>query len=116
MKIHQRGDVFLVNLNPVIGSEQGKIRPAVIIQNDIYNTHSDVVIIATISSRQYRGYLSDVHLPKGTIKCLKKDSIVVGNQIRSVDKIRLIKHLGTLPKNIIPSLNQALKISLDLDT
>ncbi|MGV8120627.1 MAG: type II toxin-antitoxin system PemK/MazF family toxin [Candidatus Xenobiia bacterium LiM19] len=109
----RRGDLFLINLDPVKGSEQGGVRPALVIQNDVGNEFSPVVIIAAISSQIKRLY--DVHVliapPEGN---LDKESIVLLNQIRTVDKSRLTRKLGSLSTATMKRVERALKISLGL--
>jgi mRNA interferase MazF len=110
----KRGQVVWVDLNPVIGSEQGKKRPAVVIQNDIGNQHSSVTIVAPITSRIFdKEYLTNVYLPK-SISGLKKDSTVLCNQLRTIDKRRIIRRGKILMKKYIPRLNRAIKVSLGL--
>lgn len=109
----RRGDIFLINLDPVKGSEQGEVRPAVVIQNDVGNEFSPVVIIAAISSQVKRLY--DVHvLVAPSEGNLDKESIVLLNQIRTVDKSRLTRQLGSLSPAAMKRVDRALKISLGL--
>ncbi len=110
----QRGDIFTVDLNPVRGSEQGKIRPALIIQNDIGNRHSPIVIVAAITTGDYARFDANVEVkaPEGG---LQRDSLVLLNQIRSVDKSRLGRYWGHLGDKTMGKVDRALKISLSLD-
>ncbi|MBI9070142.1 MAG: type II toxin-antitoxin system PemK/MazF family toxin [Melioribacteraceae bacterium] len=111
-----RGDVYLVNLDPIIGKEIGKARPSVIIQNDIGNKFSPVTIIAPISS------VKEITKPLPIMIFLKKgegglseDSYVDCGQIRTVDKDqRLITKFGTLDKSKMLEVDKALKVSLSL--
>jgi mRNA interferase MazF len=108
----RRGDVWLADLDPVRGSEQGKTRPVLIVQNDIGNEFSPVVIIAAITSAGgKKEYPTDVLIsaPEGG---LKKDSLVLLNQIRTVDKRRLIEHWGTLSDASMELVGEAIRISL----
>jgi len=110
----KRGEIYLVNFDPTIGSEIKKTRPAVIIQNDISNKHSAVTIVAAISSADDSvPYPNEVFVKKveGGLDC---DSFILLNQVRTVDKIRLAKKLGVLKPQTIRSINQALEISLGL--
>lgn len=110
----QRGDIFLVSLDPVVGSETGKTRPCVVIQNDIGNKHSPTIIVACITSkRKGKSYPTDVFVspPKTG---LTKDSVVLLNQIRTVDKKRLKKKIGKIPPIKMLEVDDALKISIDL--
>lgn len=84
----KRGDIYLVNLSPVVGSEQGGVRPVLIIQNDIGNKFSPTVIVAAISTKVHKKMPTHVSLRKETYN-LKEDSIVCLEQIRTIDKSRL---------------------------
>jgi len=109
-----RGNIVLVNLEPVIGSEQGKTRPAVVIQNNIGNEYSPTTIVASITSKIFgKEYLHNV---KTTAResGLKSDSAIQLNQIRTVDKRRIIKKLGFLDESIMRKVDWAIKVSLDL--
>ena len=111
-----RGDIYLVNLDPIIGKEIGKARPAVIIQNDIGNKFSPVTIIAPISSVKEitKPLPIMVFLKKGE-GSLKESSYIDCGQIRTVDKEqRLITKFGSLEKGKMKEIDQALKISLSL--
>ena len=108
----KRGDIFLANLEPIKGSEQGGIRPVLIIQNDISNKHSPVTIIAAITSKIFeKEFPTNVFLLKKDSK-LDRDSTVLLNQIRTIDKSRLTQKIGSLEVYIINKVNLALKISL----
>jgi len=111
-----RGDVYLVNLDPKIGKEIGKARPAVIIQNDIGNKFSPVTIIAPISSvKEIVKPLPIMILLKKGMGGLSKDSYVDCGQIRTVDRDqRLITKFGTLDKTKMLEVDKALKVSLSL--
>lgn len=111
-----RGDVYLVNLDPIIGKEIGKARPAVIIQNDIGNKFSPVTIIAPISSvKEITKPLPIMIFLKKSEGGLSKDSYVDCGQIRTVDKDRrLISKFGTLDKSKMLEVDKALKVSLSL--
>ncbi len=110
----RRGDIFLVDLDPVKGSEQGKTRPCVVIQNDLGNQYSPVTIIACITSKlNRRVYPTNVFVAAKETG-LDYDSLVILNQIRTVDKRRLIKKLGSIPEAKMLEVDAALKISLGL--
>ena len=110
----KRGDIYLVSLDPTKGSEQGKSRPAVVIQNDIGNKFSPTTIIAPItSSIGDRLYPHEVFITSKE-SGLNKDGVILLNQVRCVDKLRMIKKLGSVPKNRIDDLNRSLAISLGL--
>ena len=110
-----RGDIFLANLEPVRGREQGGIRPVLVIQNNIYNQHSPVIIIAAITSKPFtKEYPTNVFITKQESK-LDKDSTILLNQIRTIDKQRLIKKIGSLDIFTIQKVDMALKISLAIN-
>jgi len=110
-----RGDIFLINFEPSFGSEQGRIRPALIIQNDILNKFSPLTIVAPITSKIYsKEYPTNVFISKQDSK-LDKDSIVLLNQLRAIDKKRIIKKLSSLDNFVMNKVNLALKISLGLN-
>jgi len=113
--IIKRGDIFLANLEPIKGSEQGGIRPVLIIQNDISNKHSPVTIIAAITSRIFnKEFPTNVFVSKEDSK-LDKDSTVLLNQVRTIDSSRLIKRIGSLDNFIMNQVDKSLKVSLSLD-
>ena len=109
-----RGDIFLANLEPVRGHEQGGIRPVLIIQNNISNKYSPVIIIAAITSKYIeKEYPTNIFISKQESK-LKKDSTILLNQIRTIDKQRLIKKTGSLNHFTMQKVDMALKISLSI--
>ena len=111
----KRGDIVLVNLEPVLGSEQGKTRPCLVLQNDIGNATSPTTIVAAITSVTEKEYPFTVFLPEGEAN-LPKDSTVLLNQLRTVSiNDRIIKKIGTVPASRMIRVNQAVKISLALD-
>jgi mRNA interferase MazF len=89
-----RGEIYITNFNPTVGSEQGGIRPALIIQNDIGNCHAPTLIVAPITSKPKAEL--PVHLPVGHVRGLAKTSTLLLEQIRTVDKSRMGKYVGTL--------------------
>ena len=110
-----RGDIFLANLEPIKGHEQGGIRPVLIIQNDIGNKTSPVTIIASITSKKYsRELATNVEIKKED-SGLKIDSIILLNQIRTIDKTRIINKIGSLNGFIMRKVDLAIRISLGLD-
>ena len=111
----KRGDIFLADLEPVQGSEQGGIRPALIIQNNVHNQYSPVIIIAAITAKNFtKEFPTNVSLKKEDSR-LKKDSTILLNQIRTIDKKRILKKVSELDKEIMEKVNLAIKISLDLN-
>lgn len=112
----RRGDIFYADLRPVIGSEQGGIRPVLIIQNDVGNRHSPTVICAAITSKMNKAKLP-THIELTVEKHhMIKDSVILLEQIRTIDKTRLKDKICHLDETIIKKINKALMISLDLDT
>ena len=110
----KRGDVFYANLNPVVGSEQGGTRPVLIIQNDIGNKYSPTVIIAAITSRINKAKLpTHVEIPSNYTN-LDKDSVILLEQIRTIDKKRLQRRIAHLEEDVIEDVNTSLEISLGL--
>ena len=111
----KKGDVILVNLNPAKGGEKKKIRPCLIIQNDVGNKFSPLTIIAVITSQKEidKKYPTDVWVEKGE-GGLGVPSIVQCDQIRTIDKNRIIKKFDSFNASIMEEVNKALKISLDL--
>ena len=110
----KRGDVFLVNFDPTLGAETKKTRPALVVSNDISNTHSPIVSISPITSNVTRVYSFEVEIP-AVVAGLKVRSKIMVHQTRAVDKIRLIKRLGHLPEPILEDVNRALKLHYDLE-
>ena len=110
----KRGEVVLVNFDPVKGSEQKGIRPALIIQNNIYNEYSPITIVAPITSKLYKKeYPTNINLLKEDSK-LGKDSTILLNQIKTIDKSRIIKKISSLSKEIMDKVDLAIKVSLGL--
>jgi mRNA interferase MazF len=110
----RRGELYYVELDPVIGSEQGGRRPALVIQNDIGNQHSPVVIVAAVTSRPaVRDRPTDVSIQPGS-SGLEVSSRVMLNQIRTVDKRRLRRRVGELTAGEMAQVDQAIRISLGL--
>ena len=112
--VPRRGDVYLVRLDPTIGAEIKKTRPAVVIQNDIANRASPITIVAAITSQvDEELYPTDVLIRRGEAG-LRSTSVVLLNQLRSVDRRRLLRRLGSLDSRTMARLNQALAISVGL--
>lgn len=114
--IIRRGDIFYADLRPVVGSEQGGIRPVLIIQNDVGNKHSPTVICAAITSRMNKAKLP-THVELDTRKCdMIKDSVILLEQLRTIDKQRLKEKICHIDEELLEKVNCALKVSLELDT
>ncbi len=110
-----KGDVIVVNLEPVTGSEQGGLRPCLVIQNDISNANSPLTIVAAITSQiKSKKFITNIFLERG-LGGLNRDSILLLNQIRTIDKSRIIKKIGSLPFEIMKKADNALSISLGLN-
>ena|SRR3989344_2241751 len=110
----KRGDIVLVNFEPVRGSEQGGIRPSLVIQNDIFNKYSPTTIVAPITSKLFKKeYPTNVTLKKEDSR-LNQDSTVLLNQIKTIDKSRIIRKISLLDFYSMKKVDLALKISLDL--
>lgn len=112
----KRGDVYYADLRPVIGSEQGGIRPVLIIQNDIGNRHSPTVICAAITSKMNKAKLpTHIELDAGKYEMVK-DSVVLLEQLRTIDKKRLKDKVCHLDQDVMEKVNYGLRISLELGT
>lgn len=112
----RRGDIYYADLRPVVGSEQGGVRPVLIIQNDVGNRHSPTVICAAITSRMNKAKLP-THIELSADKYhMVKDSVVLLEQLRTIDKMRLKDKVCRLDGEALKKVNRALRISLDLDT
>lgn len=110
----KRGDIILVDLEPVKGSEQGETRPSLVIQNNIYNKYSPTTIIAPITTKLYKKeYPTNVFISNDDSD-LNKDSTILLNQIKTIDKMRAIKKLGSLNEFVMRKIDFAIKMSLDL--
>ena len=112
----RRGDIYYADLRPVIGSEQGGIRPVLIIQNDVGNKHSPTVICAAITSKMNKAKLP-THIELNASKYdMVKDSVVLLEQLRTIDKKRLKDKVCHLDEDIMRRVNRGLMVSLELDT
>jgi len=113
--IIKRGDIVLVNLDPVVGSEQGKTRPALVIQNDIGNAYSPTTIVAPITSKVFsKEFPTNVQATPAD-SGLERDSTIMLNQIRTIDKSRIAKKIGKLSAELMKKVNFAIKASVGLD-
>jgi mRNA interferase MazF len=110
----RRGDMFYADLTPGIGSEQSGCRPVLIIQNDSGNKHSNTVIAAIITSRISTKTKLPTHAPIKAQQGLGHDSLVLMEQIRTIDKIRLKEYIGTLDCDAIRRVDRALAVSVGL--
>ena len=110
----RRGDIFYADLSPVIGSEQGGLRPVLIVQNDVGNKYSPTVIAAAITSRMTKSKLPTHIDVLGDSVGLSKDSVILLEQIRTLDKKRLKEKMGHLDDTVMKEVNEAITISFGL--
>ena len=114
--IIRRGDIYYADLRPVVGSEQGGVRPVLIIQNDVGNRHSPTVICAAITSRMNKAKLpTHVELNRGSCDMIR-DSVILLEQLRTIDKQRLKEKICHIDEELQQKVDEALMISLELRT
>lgn len=110
-----RGDLYFADLSPVVGSEQGGVRPVLVIQNDVGNKYSPTVIVAAVTSRSTKASIpTHVSIPKAH-KGLKQDSMVLAEQIRTIDRNRLKEYIGHLEQGEMEGIEKAMVTSLGLE-
>ena len=110
----KRGEIYFVSFDPTLGAEICKTRPALVLQNNIANRHSPITIVAAITSQLEEPlYPTEVFVPAGE-GGLRTNSVVLLNQVRTVDRLRLIQRLGSLKPKTMKRVNQALRISMGL--
>ena len=112
--IIRRGDIYYADLRPVVGSEQGGVRPVLIIQNDVGNRHSPTVICAAITSKMNKAKLPTHVEIKAKDYGILKDSVILLEQVRTIDKSRLKEKVCHLNSEIQQKINEALMVSLSL--
>ena len=112
--IIRRGDIYYADLRPVVGSEQGGVRPVLIIQNDMGNRHSPTVICAAITSRMNKAKLPTHVEIKAEDYGIVKDSVILLEQVRTIDKSRLKEKVCHLNSEVLQRINKALMVSLSL--
>jgi mRNA interferase MazF len=116
MRVVKRAEVYLADLNPIQGSEQGGIRPVLIIQNDIGNRYSPTVIVAAITAKISKARLpTHVEIKKEDVGLIK-NSVILLEQIRTIDKIRLEDKIGELDSSIMEIVDKCLGISIGLSS
>lgn len=111
-RIIRRGDIFYADLRPVVGCEQGGIRPVLVIQNDIGNRYSPTVIVVAITSKSKKELPTHVEL--GCMEALQKNSVVLLEQIRTIDRTRLLEYIGSVSRLRMLLIDQALLLSIGL--
>ena len=111
----KRGELYYADLSPVIGSEQGGVRPVLVVQNDIGNRYSPTIIAAAVTSRINKARLPTHIELSAESYGLNKDSVILLEQIRTLDKKRLKERIGELPLSVMQRVDDALKISLGFD-
>lgn len=110
----RKGDIFFADLSPVVGSEQGGVRPVLVVQNDIGNRFSPTIIVAAVTSQTNKAKLP-THVPiRADGHGLNRDSVVLLEQLRTIDKKRLREHIGTVEEEVIDTVDEALSISLGI--
>ncbi len=116
MSLIRRGDIYYADLSPVVGSEQGGIRPVLIVQNDVGNKHSPTVIAAAITSKINKNRLPTHIEVDARNYGLARDSIILLEQIRTLDKRRLKERMGHLDREAMDKVDRAISISFGLET
>lgn len=110
----KRGEIYFAQLNPVVGSEQGGIRPVLVVQNDIGNQYSPTTIVLAITSQINKAKMP-THVEIKSSECgLERDSVILAEQIRTIDKSRLKKRIAFLEDSLMDKVAHAIKISLGL--
>lgn len=112
--IVKKGDLFFADLSPVIGSEQGGVRPVLVVQNDVGNKYSPTIIVAAVTSQTGKAKLPTHVQLSASQGGLSKDSVVLLEQLRTIDKQRLKERIGALNENQIPDVEKALSVSLGI--
>ncbi|MDD3269223.1 MAG: type II toxin-antitoxin system PemK/MazF family toxin [Syntrophomonadaceae bacterium] len=110
----KRGEIYFAQLNPVVGSEQGGVRPVLVVQNDIGNQYSPTTIILAITAQINKAKLPTHVELKANLYGLEKDSVILAEQIRTIDKTRLKQKIAVLKEETMDKVNHALNVSLGL--
>lgn len=111
----RKGDLYFADLSPVTGSEQGGIRPVLVVQNDVGNKFSPTIIVAAITSRRNKADLPTHVEIEADGNGLSKNSVVLLEQLRTIDKRRLRERIGTIDKTRLPEVDEALSVSLGIE-
>lgn len=113
---YRRGDIYLADLSPFCGSEQGGVRPVVVIQNNTGNKHAPTLVVATITAKTRKKAKQPTHYLIRNNPALSRPSLVLLEQLRTIDKQRIIKYLGRVTRKEMRGVDAALRVSLDLIT
>ena len=113
---YRRGDIYLADLSPFCGSEQGGVRPVVVIQNNTGNKHAPTLVVATITAKTRKKTKQPTHYLIRNNPALSRPSLVLLEQLRTIDKQRIIKYLGRVTRKEMHGVDAALRVSLDLIT
>ena len=113
---YRRGDIYLADLSPFCGSEQGGVRPVVVIQNNTGNKHAPTLVVATITAKTRKKTKQPTHYLMRNNPALSRLSMVMLEQLRTIDKQRIIRYLGKAPRREMRGIDSALRVSLDLIT
>ena len=112
----KKGELYFADLSPVTGSEQGGIRPVLVVQNDVGNKYSPTIIVAAVTSRRNKADLPTHVEIAADGNGLSKNSVILLEQLRTIDKTRLKERIGTIDRNRLPEVNEALSVSLGIDS
>ena len=112
----KKGDLYFADLSPVTGSEQGGIRPVLVVQNDVGNKYSPTIIVAAVTSRRNKADLPTHVEIAADGNGLSKNSVILLEQLRTIDKTRFKDRIGTIDRNRLPEVNEALSVSLGIDS
>lgn len=112
---YRRGDIYLVDLGTNVGSEQGGCRPVLLLQNDVGNHFGPTLIVAPISSRYWKKSKQPTHSLIEGISNLSSPSVVLAEQLLTIDKVRVMKYLGKVPEEQMQGIDKAVKVSLGLE-
>ena len=113
--IVKKGDLYFADLGPVIGSEQGGVRPVLVVQNNVGNKYSPTIIVAAVTSQKHKAQLPTHVSIDAAGNGLSKNSVVLLEQLRTIDKSRLRERIGTLNQELMPDVNEALGVSLGIN-
>lgn len=115
MRTIKRGDIYYADLNPAVGSEQGGIRPVLVVQNDVGNCYSPTIIIAVLTSKSKKKLPTHISIHSGEGN-ITMDSTVLLEQLRTIDKFRLQKYVGSISGETMDRIDRAMLVSLGLNT